>query len=131
VTGNSQPGHNDARGALRFLAELIAWVAVPWALWPHSVALAVVAVIALIGLPAVFGTPGDRPGGGTLVPVPGQVTIFLVVLQLAAATAAAWAIWPSWAAITVTVICLVVPITEQPRWHRLGGAPRLPTGSGE
>jgi hypothetical protein len=119
VTGNSQPGHNDARGALRFLAELIAWVAVPWALARYSIALAVGAVVALIGLPAIFGTPGDRPGGGTLVAVPGQVTIFLVVLQLAAATAAAWVIWPWWAAITVTVICLIVPITEQPRWRRL------------
>ena len=119
MTGNSQPGHNDARGALRFLAELIAWVGVPWALWPHSVALAVGAVIALIGLPAVFGTPGDRPGGGAVVPVPGGVTILLVLIQLAAAIAAAWMIWPWWAATTVTVICLIVPITEQPRWRWL------------
>jgi hypothetical protein len=124
VTGNSQPGHNDARGAVRFLAELIAWVTVPWALSPHSAALAVGSVIALIGLPAIFGTPGDRPDGGTLVAVPGQVTIVLVVLELVAATAAAWAIWPGWAAITVTLICLIVPITEQPRWRRLGSAPR-------
>jgi hypothetical protein len=124
VTGNSQPGHNDARGALRFLAELIAWVGVPWALWPHSVALAVGAVIALIGLPAVFGTPGDRPGGGAVVPVPGGVTILLVLIQLAAAIAAAWMIWPWWAATAVTILCLIVPITEQPRWHRLGSASR-------
>ena len=119
MTGKNQPGHNDARGALRFLAELIAWVAVPWALWPHSIALAVGAVVVLIGLPAVYSTPDDRPGGGTLVPVPGKVTIYLVVLQLAAASAAAWAIWPCWAVTTVTVICLVVPITERPRWRRL------------
>lgn len=119
MTNTEQPGHNDARGALRFLSELIAWVAAPWALWPHSPALAIGAVALLIGLPAVFSTPGDRPGGGVLVPVPGTVTIFLVLIQLAAATAAAWVIWPWWAATTVTTLCLIVPVTEQPRWRRL------------
>ncbi len=115
----SQPGHNDARAALRFLTELIAWVAVPWALWPHSIILAIAAVAVLIGLPAIFGTPGDRPGGDAPIAVPGIGTIALVLLQLAAATTAAWAIWPTWAAATVTILCLIVPITEQPRWHRL------------
>lgn len=125
----SQPGHNDARGALRFLTELIAWVAVPWALWPHSRALAIAAVVLLIGLPVVFSTPGDRPSGGTLVPVPGIVTILLVLVQLTAATAAAWVLWPWWAAASVTVLCLYVPITEQPRWRRLLGAVNGPTGA--
>lgn len=119
VTDKSQAGHNDARGALRFLTELIAWVAAPWALWPHSPALAIGAVLLLIGLPAVFSTPGDRPGDGVLVPVPGAVTILLVLLQLAAAIAAAWLIWPWWAATSVTALCLIVPVTEQPRWRRL------------
>lgn len=119
MSSRSQPGHNDARGALRFLAELIAWVAVPWALWPHSPGLAIGAVALLIGLPAVFSTPGDRPGGGTIVAVPGRVTILLVLLQLAAATAAAWFLWPWWIAAPITVVCLVVCMTEKPRWHRL------------
>jgi hypothetical protein len=119
VIDTSHPVHDYASGGLRFLTELIAWVAVPWALWPHSIALAIGAVVVLIGLPAVFSTPGDRPGGGTLVPVPGIVTILLVLMQLAAATAAAWVLWPWWAAASVTVLCLIVPVTEQPRWRRL------------
>lgn len=119
VTAKSQPGHNDSRGALRFLSELIAWVAVPLALWPHSIVLAIGAVLLLIGLPAVFGTPGDRPGGDPPVAVPGIVTILIVLLQLVAATAAAWAVWPAWVAVAVTVWCLIVPITERPRWRRL------------
>lgn len=119
MTDQSRPGHNDARGALRFLTELIAWVAVPWALWPHSPALAIGAVVLLIGLPAVFTTPGDRPGGNTLVAVPGAVTILLLLIQLAAATAGAWVIWPWWVAAMATALCLLVPVTEQPRWHRL------------
>jgi len=124
---DKNPSQNDhARGALRFLTELIAWAGVPWALWPHSILLAIGAVVLLIGLPAVFGTPGDRPGGGPLVPVPGIVTILLVLVQLAAATAAAWALWPWWAAAAVTVLCLIVTGTEQPRWRWLISAPANP-----
>jgi len=119
VTDRKQPGHGYASGGLRFVVELIAWVGTPWALWPHSIALAIGAAVLLIGLPALFSTPGDRPGAGTLVSVPGFVTIVLVVMQLAAATAAAWVIWPAWAAAAVTVLCLIVLVTEQPRWRRL------------
>ena len=122
MSDESRSGHNDARGALRFLTELIAWVAAPWALWPHSPALAIAGVALLIGLPAVFATPGDRPGGGAVVAVPGKVTILLVLLQLIAATVAAWYLWPSWVAAVVTLVCLGVCVTEQPRWRRLTAA---------
>lgn len=84
VIRKNQPGHNDVRGALRFLTELIAWITVPWAMWPHSTAVAIGAVLLLIGLPAVLSTPGDRPGGDAPVPVPGMVTILLVLIQLVA-----------------------------------------------
>ena len=123
MSDGSRSGHNDARGALRFLTELIAWVAAPWALWPHSPALAIAAVALLIGLPAVFATPGDRPGGGAVVAVPGKVTVLLVLLQLVAATVAAWFLWPWWVAAAVTMVCVVVCVTEQPRWRRLTAAP--------
>ena len=124
---DKNPSQNDtARGALRFLTELIAWVGAPWALWPHSIAMAIGSVVLLIGLPAVFSTPGDRPGGRTLVSTPGIVTILVVLTQLAAATAAAWALWPWWAAAAVTVLCLIVTGTEQPRWRWLMSAPANP-----
>jgi hypothetical protein len=106
---------------VRFAAELVAWVATPWALWPHSIVLAIVAVAVLIGLPAVFSTPGDRPGGDTAVAVPGIVTILLVVLHLVAATTAAWVIWPWPVALGVTALCLAAVVTEQPRWRALLG----------
>lgn len=113
------PGHDPLRGGLRFLTELIAWVATPWALWSHSAVLAILTVVLLIGLPAVFSAPGDRPGGDAPVPVPGAVTILLVLIQLAAATAAVWVLWPPWAAVLVAALCLIVTITEQPRWRSL------------
>ena len=113
------PGHDYLRGGLRFATELIAWVGTPWALWSHSIALAIGAVVLLIGLPTIFSTPGDRPGGDSPVSVPGIVTIFLVLIQLVAATAAAWVLWPTWTAATVTLLCLIVPFTELPRWRHL------------
>src|SRR2546430_10144795 len=103
--------------ALRFATELIAWVATPWWLAPHSVLLAIAAVIVLIGLPTVFSTPGDK--ANVLVAVPGWVTIALVLLQLVAAVISSWLAWPMWAAIMVSVLAAATVITEQPRWRWL------------
>lgn len=98
-------------------------IATPVALRPHSILLAIAAVVALVGLPAVFTTPGDRPGGDGPVAVPGAVTILFVLLDLMAATVAAWAICPGWLAGAVTALCVVVIATEQPRWRALTGGP--------
>jgi hypothetical protein len=113
------PGHDNVRGGFRFLAEIVAMTATPWALRDHSIVLAVASVVVLIGLPAIFSTPGDRPGGDGPVAVPGVVTILIVLLHLAAATAAAWTIWPWWIAAAVTILCIVVVFTEQTRWRAL------------
>ena len=115
------PGHDVVRGSLRFAAELTAMVATAWALWPVSIPLAIAAAVVLIALPAVFSTPGDRPGGGGPIAVPGVVTILFVVIDLAAATVAAWVVWPWWLALAVTILCLVVIGTEQTRWKALIG----------
>lgn len=114
-------GHDPLRGGLRFLAELVAWVAVPWALWPLSPVLAIAAVLVLVVPPAVFGTPGDRPGGDPPVAAPGAVTIASVLAHLAGAVAAAWILWPTAVAIVVTVLCVAVVVSEQPRWRALVG----------
>ena len=108
------------RSAVRFLAEIFAWVLTPWALAPHSVVLDVVAVVLLIGIPTVFGTPGDRPN--VMVPVPGPVTIAINCLEFAAAVVAAWFAWPVWAAISVTVVVIVAAGLQVDRWRRLASA---------
>lgn len=127
ATRTRGPGHDYLRGGLRFLSELIAWVGAPWALWSHSVPLAIAAVVLLIVPSAMFSTPGDRPGGDAPVAVPGAVTIALLLVQLVTATAAAWVLWPAWIAVTVTALCLLVTLTEQPRWRSLTGTPRSPS----
>ncbi|MEV0201670.1 hypothetical protein [Nonomuraea sp. NPDC050691] len=108
---------NPAGSALRFATELVAWVATPWALAPHSVALAVVSVVVLIGLPTVFSTPGDKRN--VIVPVPGFVTILLVLLQLVAAVAASWAAWSSTVAVVVSALAVATVVFEVPRWRWL------------
>ena len=113
------PGHDNLRGGFRVVAELVAMTATPWALWQHSIPLAVASVAVLIGLPAVFGTQGDRPGGDAPIAVPGIVTIAVVLLHLTAATVASWFIWPWWLATAITALCIVVIGTEQTRWRAL------------
>ena len=105
---------------LRFTVELIAWTATPWALAPHSVVLAVLSVVVLIGLPTVFATPGDK--SQLLVAVPGAGTIALVVPQLAAAVVSSWPAWPAWpppVAVGVSVLALACAVAELPRWRGL------------
>ncbi|WP_441248566.1 hypothetical protein [Kitasatospora sp. McL0602] len=104
---------------LRVLAELVAWVAAPWALWRYSPLLAVLSLVLLIGLPAVIGTPGDSKKVVAPVAVPGWGTIGLVLMELAAAVAASWAVWPKPVAVLVTLLALACTVTEQPRWRQL------------
>lgn len=103
--------------ALRAGLELVAWIGLPIALWPHSVLLAIGVDVVLVGVPAVLQTPGDKPA--TVVAVPGRVTILMVLAELAGAVAAAWLLFPAWAAVLVAVLALACCGTELPRWRRL------------
>ncbi|MET8135428.1 MULTISPECIES: hypothetical protein [unclassified Streptomyces] len=117
--GETASGRPDDRTAsvLRFATEIVAWVATPWALSGHSWALAVLSVVVLIGLPTVFATPGDK--SNVLVPVPGWVTVLLVLLQLVAAVVCSWLAWSGWAAGPVTVLAAATCVTELRRWRWL------------
>jgi hypothetical protein len=103
--------------ALRAGLELVGWIGLPIALWPHSILAAIAAPVLLIGVPAIFQTPGDKPG--TNVAVPGWVTILMVVAELGGAVAAAWLLFWTWAAVLVTVLALLTCVTEIPRWKLL------------
>ncbi|MFF5210938.1 hypothetical protein [Streptosporangium sp. NPDC000396] len=105
---------------LRFATELVAWVATPWALWSVSVPVALLSVVILIGLPTVFTTPGDKAHG--MVPVPGPVTVALVLMQLAAAVISSWAAWYTAIALAVSVLAVACVVAEIPRWRWLAHA---------
>ncbi|WP_369184825.1 hypothetical protein [Streptomyces sp. Y1] len=113
-----QPEPRYATG-LRAGLELVGWIGLPIALWPHSVPLAIGVDVLLIGVPALLQTPGDKPG--TIIAVPGWVTVLMVLAQLAGAVCAAWLLFPAWAAVPVGLLALACCGTELPRWRRLLG----------
>ncbi|MFD5518185.1 hypothetical protein [Streptomyces sp. NPDC127066] len=117
--GATASGRPDDRlpSVLRFATEIVAWVATPWVLSDRSWLLAVASVVLLIGLPTVFATPGDK--SDVLVPVPGWVTVLLVLLQLVAAVVFSWLAWPGWAAGAVTLLAVATCVTERRRWQWL------------
>jgi hypothetical protein len=107
------PPKDGVPSAFRFATELVAWVATPWWLAHTSWVLAVLSLVVLVGLPAVFATPGDK--AQVIVAVPGWATVLLVLLEMAAAVVSAWALWPVWAAVCVTALAAVTLVTVGPR----------------
>jgi len=104
------------RSAPRFLVELVAWVAAPWALVGHSVALAVIAVLLLIGVPTVFGMPGAKKQS-VRVAVSAPLAIGLECAQAVVAVVAAAVIWPLPAVLAVTAVAVVAGALQWPRWR--------------
>jgi hypothetical protein len=104
--------------ATRFLSELTAWVAAPWAASRLSVILAVAVLVVLVALPAAFNVPGDKHKVGGRA-VSGPVRIGIELLLFAAGVAgAAWA-WPGWAAAAGAVLVVVAAAANLPRWRWL------------
>ncbi|MET7697498.1 hypothetical protein [Streptomyces sp. NPDC005485] len=117
------PPDDRTASALRFATELVAWVATPWLLADRSWLLAVLSLVVLIGLPTLFSTPGDK--ANVIIPVPGGVTVLLVLLQLTAAVLSSWLLWPAWAAVAVSLLAAATLVTERPRWRWLLSRGRL------
>ncbi|WP_426513577.1 hypothetical protein ACPPVO_25035 [Dactylosporangium sp. McL0621] len=121
-TEHGQPAHSATAAdplsvsAPRFLVEIIAWVAAPWALAPHAIWLAVLADVLLIGLPTVFGMPGAKKQKNP-VSIPARPAIALELLQPVAACVAAFAAWPTVVASVVVVASLAACILQLRRWR--------------
>jgi len=102
--------------APRFLVEIVAWIAAPWALVTHSLWLAVLADVLLIGLPTVFGMSGAKKQKNP-VSIPARPAIALELLQPVAACVAAFAVWPTIAASLVVVASLAACVLQLRRWR--------------
>ena len=87
------PYDTPVSAGLRFLCELIAWVAGPWALARFSIWLAVPAIFVLVGLPSVFSTKNDKQN--VIVPTPGPVRMMIELLLYSVAATAPWFVWPA------------------------------------
>lgn len=80
------PFDSPLSSALRFLTEVIAWVACPWAVTGASGWLAALTLEVLVGLPAVFSTRGDKRR--IIVATPGPLRVLIEIALHAAAVSA-------------------------------------------
>ena len=96
ITQHSDDFHHPldtpVSSSLRFLAELIAWVAGPWALALLSTWLILPALVFLVAIPAVFSTRNDKRT--VVVPTPGPIRVALELLLHVVALDAPWFVWP-------------------------------------
>lgn len=113
------PYDTPASSLLRFSIEVIAWVAGPWAAAELTgTGWAVLpALVVLIGLPALFNTPGDKKTDG--IATPGAIRVMIEMLLLVVAVAGAFIVWPWWAGAMVAVIAVAMIVTGVPRYRWL------------
>ncbi len=111
--------------ALRFLSELIAWVAGPWAVAQWSPWLVIPVLVVLVGLPSVFSTPNDKRN--VVVGTPGPVRVGLELLLYAVALVAPWFVWPTAVAGLAAVLVVASLAADLPRfaWLMRGAPDRL------
>lgn len=116
-------------GGLRFLVELIAWVAGPWAAGKLFGGWAILpAAVILVALPAVFSTPGDKHQ--VIVPTPGPVRFMMEIDLGIVAAVSAWYVWPPAAAMLATAVVVLAQVAgwRRGRWL-LRGAPTIDESS--
>ena len=116
------PFDTPLSSGLRFLVELIAWVAGPWAVAQQSPWLIAPSLVVLVGLPAIFSTPGDKRQ--IIVATPGLLRALLEFALHAVAVTAPWLVWPTLPALAATAVVVVALATGIPRIRWLiRGAP--------
>jgi hypothetical protein len=107
-TDFSHPYDTPVSSSLRFLTELIAWVAGPWAIGTMSAWLVVPALALLVGLPSIFSTRNDKRQ--VIVSTPGPARVGLELVLYVVAAVAPWFVWPAavaWVALGIVVASLV------------------------
>jgi hypothetical protein len=119
ATGRSPDAVDSGLGsATRFLSELTAWVAAPWAAARVSWLLAAAVLVVLVALPSVFNVPGDKHQSAG-VAVPGAVRIAIELVLFGAAVAGAVLAWPTWAWLLVIALVAVTVVAQLKRWRWL------------
>lgn len=122
---NLSPHDTPQSSGARFLVEVVAWVTGPWAAaeltgeWWIAIPVAIV----LIGVPAVFSTPGDKKN--VLIPTPGKLRVAIELTLLAVAVSASAVVITAWAWYAIVALALAFLITNFPRmrWLAAGATP--------
>ena len=110
------PYDTPLSGGLRFLSEVLGWVACAQLAASYSPWLALPALLVVMGLPAVFSTPGDKKK--IFVATPGPLRVLLELALFALFIFCFWAVWPAWlaAAATAVVIASIAAGIPRIRW---------------
>lgn len=118
----NHPHDTVLSSGLRFLTEVIAWVAGPWAASLYSNWLVVPTIVLLVGLPSIFSTTNDK--NTVVVPTPGGIRVVIEFLLYSVAAVAPWFVWPPLVAAVAATIVFATTITgnARTRWL-LRGAP--------
>ena len=120
----NHPFDTPASSGLRFLSEIIEWVACTWLAWLVSPFLGILVLVVLIGLPTVFTTPGDK--NQTIVATAGPYRLLLELSVHAVGLYCVWKLWPFWAFVVSVIVVVAGLIVGLPRikWL-LQGAPEI------
>jgi hypothetical protein len=122
------PHDTPVSAGLRFLSELIAWVAGPWAITLVSSWLVLPAIVLLVGLPGVFSTINDKRN--VIVPTPGPVRVGIELFLYSVAIIAPWFVWSTIVSIIATGIVIAALVTGIARMSWLmDGAPSGEAGT--
>jgi len=121
---NNHPFDTPVSSGLRFLSEIIEWVACAWVAWLISPFLGILVLVILIGLPTVFSTPGDK--NQTIISTPGPLRLLLEISVHIVGLICVWNLWPLWAFIGALIVVIAGLIVGLPRikWL-LQGAPEI------
>lgn len=116
------PHDTPVSAGLRFLSEVIAWVAGPWAAALVSTWLVIPTLVLLVGLPAVFSIRNDK--NQVIVATPGTVRVGIELMLYSVAAIAPWFIWPGLASGFAAVVVVASLVAGIPRFLWLvKGAP--------
>ena len=121
------PYDTAASATTRFALELVAWSAGPIAVHrvTGSLPLAGLALAALLAVPALFNTPGDKHQEGP-IDTPGRARLAIEVGLSAVAVGAAALVWPApvAAGVAATAVAAVISGARRARWL-FDGAPAI------
>ena len=120
------PYDTPASASLRFVMEVVAWVAGPWAAadLTGSGWVATGTLFVLVVLPSIFSTEGDK--NQVVVSTPGPTRLMIELLLFVVAVAGAWISWPPWLAIAVSLAGIAALFTGLPRLRWLASGAPLP-----
>jgi hypothetical protein len=125
---SDNPLDNLISASSRFLIEIVAWVAGPWAAadLAGTWLVTIPTLVVLLALPGVFSTIGDKRH--VVVAVPGRVRLLIEIILAVIAVLSALIVWTYIGAVIVAVLVAMTFIAgnRRARWLFSNDPPSWP-----